>query len=239
MRWIIENVFPLLTGGLLIVVGLFTLPADAQDPHSPAANAGRPAAPGGNNSIVGFWRNAQGQARFNADGTGDMNGDTGRYEIHGNQITLIGSRGMVTLLFEVRNDILTLTLNGVAITMNRVREEAGPGGIRPELVGKWCWTSVVNAQHGARTSDRCFTLFANGTYQYHGLVDSYNPYGGATSESSDSGTWTATESTITAHSATRGTHVYTLEKRNHPKNHDPMLLLNGEAFVTYYQKPPW
>jgi hypothetical protein len=149
MRWVIENQYQLFACCLLTVLGIFTTPGYAQNPRSSAAHAGA------NNSIVGFWRNAQGHARFNADGTGDMNGDTGRYEIHGNQITLMGQQGQVTLLFEVRDDILTLTLNGASITMNRVREEAGPGGIRPELVGKWCWVSVVNAQQGARTSNRC------------------------------------------------------------------------------------
>jgi hypothetical protein len=32
---------------------------------------------------------------------------------------------------------------------------------------------------------------------------------------------------------------YAFEKRNHPKNNDPMLVINGDAFVTYYQRPPW
>lgn len=36
--------------------------------------------------------------------------------------------------FEVRGDTLTLAVNGVSLALNRVREEAGPGGIRPEMV---------------------------------------------------------------------------------------------------------
>jgi hypothetical protein len=36
----------------------------------------------------------------------------------------------------------------------------------------------------------------------------------------------------------RGTTVYTLEKRNHPKTGDPMLVLNGQPFVTYYKHAP-
>jgi len=98
---------------------------------------------------------------------------------------------------------------------------------------------MVNAQHGASMSNRCFTLNANGTYQYYGESDSYNPNGGVTSQSSDSGTWTATETALTTHSSAKGTQVFTLEKRNHPKNNDPMLVVNGQPFVTYYQKAPW
>jgi hypothetical protein len=30
-----------------------------------------------------------------------------------------------------------------------------------------------------------------------------------------------------------------LEKRNHPKTGDPMLVLNGQPFVTYFQHPRW
>ncbi len=47
------------------------------------------------------------------------------------------------------------------------------------------------------------------------------------------------EQTKTARSATGRVTTYQLEKRNHPKNNDPMLLLDGQSFVTYYQKPPW
>ena len=39
--------------------------------------------------------------------------------------------------------------------------------------------------------------------------------------------------------ATLGVTTYVLEKRNHPKNNEPMLVLDGQAFVTFYQKPPW
>ncbi len=191
------------------------------------------------NSVVGYWRNAQGHARFNADGTGEVDGENGRYEIHGNQLALIGPRGQISLAFEVHGDVLTLTVNGALITLNRVREEAGPGGVRQELVGQWCWISMVNAQQGGSTSSRCFTLDPNGTYQYKGETNSSNPNGAYGSQSSDSGTWTATETKLTTHSPTNGTQVFTLEKRNHPKTGDPMLVVNGQSFVTYGPKAPW
>ena len=71
-------------------------------------------------------------------------------------------------------------------------------------------------------------------------MDSYNPYGGASSESHDQGTWTATETSLTTRSVSGRVTVYRLEKRNHPKNvRDPMIVLNGETFVTAYAKAPW
>ena len=190
-------------------------------------------------AIVGDWRNGQGSARFNADGTGVMDGVGGRYTVSGNQVTLTGPQGSVTLGFEVRGDTLTLTGPGGSTMLSRVKQETGAGSVHQEMVGKWCWVTVTTAQQGGRTSDRCFTLSANGAYQYAGVVDSYGPNGGATSQSSDAGTWTATETTLTAQSRARGTVVYQLQKRNHPKTGDPMLVLDGEAFVTYFLHAPW
>ena len=64
--------------------------------------------------------------------------------------------------------------------------------------------------------------------------------GGATMQRNDSGAWTATETTLTTRSASGRVTTYRLEKRNHPKNvRDPMIVLNGEPFVTFYNKPPW
>src|ERR1039457_4748520 len=91
-------------------------------PAAPAATAPAPAgAPAGARaagSIVGSWRNATGSARFNADGTGVVDGTAGRYEVRGNQLTLIGAQGQATLPFEVRGDVLALTVNGLAVTLN-------------------------------------------------------------------------------------------------------------------------
>ena len=225
-------------GGLKLAIegAEYQLTRRGEAPPTWSAPAADPAASG---SIVGSWRNATGSARFNADGTGMVDGQPGRYEVRVNQLTLIGADGRITLPFEVSGDTLTLTVNSAAVKLNRVRETAGAGGILPELVGKWCWVTVVNAQQGARQSSQCYTLEANGAFAYAGGSDSYNPYGGVTSQSADSGTWTATETTLTARSRSGKTTVYMLEKRNHPKNRDPMIVLNGQTFVTFYNKPPW
>jgi hypothetical protein len=212
----------------------------APSPTPPPTAAPAPASTAAAAGIVGTWRGAQGMARFNADGTGTMDGIPGRYEIHGSQVTLIGAQGQLTLGFDVRGDVLTLTGAGGSAALNRVKEESGAGSVHQELVGKWCWISVTNANQGARQSSRCITLNSNGTYTYAGLTDSYNPYGGATSQSSDSGMWTATETTLTTRSAAGKVITYQLEKRNHPKNvRDPMIVLDGQSFVTAYNKPPW
>lgn len=40
-------------------------------------------------------------------------------------------------------------------------------------------------------------------------------------------------------SHTQGTGSHSLEKRNHPKNTDPMIVLNGRIFVPFFNKPQW
>jgi hypothetical protein len=196
------------------------------------------AAPAG---IVGTWRNSQGYAKFNADGTGEIDGNPGRYEIQGNQLTMIGAQGRVTVSFTLDGERLSLGANGAAIVLEREKARApGTAGVRPELVGKWCWMTQTNVQQGARQSNRCLTLDANGTYLFEGLTDSYGPNGGATGESRDTGTWEATDNTLTGRSRSGRVVTYRLEKRNHPKNtSDPMIVLDGQPFVTFYRKAPW
>jgi hypothetical protein len=197
-----------------------------------------------NSGIVGTWRNATATARFNADGTGDLNGSPGRYEIQGNMLTLIGADGRATVPFEITDDTLKMTVNNQVVIMERARpgETAAGGGegIRPELVGKWCYISITTANQGGRTSNQCITLMANGTYTYFAGTESSNPYGGTASQTADSGTWTATETSITGRSRSGKVTTFTLEKRNHPKNkNDPMIVLNGQPFVTATPKRPW
>lgn len=207
--------------------------------------AGRVAAP--SNSIVGDWQGPQGVVRFGADGSVMIAGKAYRYAVEGATLTLIAPDGQAALPFQLNGDVMVVSMNGQSIRFTRVAAGAtmtqnqGQNGVRQELVGKWCYQANVYATNGgARSSSQCFVLNPNGTYEYYGETDSYNPNGGSTGQSYDAGTWTATDTTITANSRTRGTTTYRLEKRNHPKNvNDPMLVLDGQAFVTAYQKPPW
>lgn len=114
-----------------------------------------------------------------------------------------------------------------------------PPELAAALAGKWCYISNVNANDGGRASSTCFVLNTDGTYVYHSESSSSGQYGGTASQSDDSGTWQATETQLTARSNSGQVQSYELGRQNHPKNNDPMLLINGQAFVTFYQKPPW
>jgi hypothetical protein len=142
---------------------------------------------------------------------------------------------------------LTLTIAGRATKFSRVTQSepqpagAKAGGSHPaELAGKWCYQSNVYANNGgARSASTCLVLNADGTYQYSAQSDNYNPNGSLVSDTQDYGTWTATENSISVVSKLRGPLTFTLEKRNHPKNGDPMLIIDGKALVTFYKKAPW
>jgi hypothetical protein len=113
------------------------------------------------------------------------------------------------------------------------------GSPLPELVGKWCYTANVQANDGGRQSNTCFQLNADGSYQYHSETSDSGQFGGNASQSDDEGRWQASGNTLTAQSSSGKVSTYVFEKRNHPKTNDPMLIFDGQSFVTYYQKPPW
>ncbi len=191
-------------------------------------------------SIVGMWRNATGYARFNADGTGLVDGVSGRYQFSNGQLAMSSAQDSLTVPAQVNGDVLTLTVNNQQVVLNRSNETPGAAGVRTELVGKWCWlSSLSSSSHTASSSSRCFTLTANGTYTYYGESGSYNPNGSVASQSGDSGTWTATDTSIIAISRSRGRQVYQLEKRNHPKTKDAMIVLDGQPYVTFFNRPRW
>jgi hypothetical protein len=190
--------------------------------------------------LVGAWRGPQGSMTFMADGSGLANGSPFRYEVSGAIVTMTGSDGVFRLTYSIDGSTLRLTGPTGQLVLSRVTEPSGGGSVSADLAGKWCYVSNVYATGGgARASNSCFTLYPDGRYEYAGETDSYNKFGGATSQSADRGTWTATPTSITAHSSSGKVTIFSLEKRNHPKNNDPMLVINGQAFVTFYQKPPW
>jgi hypothetical protein len=121
------------------------------------------------------------------------------------------------------------------------KDGGGKDGVLPELAGTWMWISNFNANSGGgRQTDTKLILNADGTYRYSCEHVSTNSFGAAWGSEHDSGTWTATADSITFRSARGSVRTSTLEKRNHPKNtNDPMIILDGKAFVTALRKDPW
>jgi hypothetical protein len=186
------------------------------------------------NGLVGLWKSNSTTVQIFKDGKLTINGAQFSYRVDGRFITLANNEGAARVEFQLDGDTLITLYQGERTVYQRVRRGSEPaeeaGGANPaELFGKWCYMSNVTASNGGRMSNTCFTLYPS----------SSNPYGGTASQQSDSGTWRVNGSTLIAISQSRGRQSFTLEKRNHPKTGDPMLVVDGDAFVTYAPKPPW
>jgi hypothetical protein len=162
--------------GLMFAVVLGASPAEAQEAVS---------------GVVGRWQSPDSEVVINADGTLTIDGTPFRYTIAGNVFTLIGSDGALPMPFELSGDRLTVVMSGEAIVLQRrpagsvATQGAGGQTGGSELVGKWCYQSNVTASNGGRMSDECFTVHANGTYQYYAETSSSGPNGGSASQQSD------------------------------------------------------
>lgn len=191
-------------------------------------------------TLAGTWKHATGTITFDAAGNGTSNGSAFRYRVEADALILTDDQATLRFTHVLEGDTLRLTgPTGAELVLTRSTGEAAAAP-NVDLSGKWCYVANVNATGGgARATNQCFTLHANGRYEYYGETDSYGPNGGATSQGSDAGTWTANATAITARSASGRVTTFQLERRNHPKTNDPMLVLNGQTFVTFHQKAPW
>lgn len=212
-----------------------------------------------NPALTGTWSGTvDGQAlsvTFDGKGAGQMQGRPIRYQVQG-ALLAVEDEGEVALYqFAVQGNRLQVSggqLPGVVSFKRGVAAAAAsPAPAAPNnanlaqaLVGKWCKSSSFSANAGGGSqSSACFELRGDGTYAY-GSERSASAYGGGawggtTGSSGDAGRWSATGTSLTAHSNSGQTSTYRLERRNHPKNRDPMLCLDGDCYVTYFQKAPW
>lgn len=215
-----------------------------------------------NPALAGHWHGEmEGQTvriQLDANGTGTSDGIPIRYQTMGRLLLVERQGQVITYGWELKNNQLHVgggDLPGILVLKRGQapassandganNAAAGSGGVARELVGKWCEVKNFSANAGGGSaSSSCFELRADGSYVYASerSMSAYAPgmYGGTSSSSNDAGRWTATASSITARSQRGTTTTYRLEKRNHPRNGDPMLCLDGDCYVTYYQKRPW
>jgi hypothetical protein len=223
---------------------------------SPPSNAG--------SSLVGTWIAQNEEITFTHEGKMIYNGAPLSYSLQSNQIVVQAPAGNITFEYTLNGNYLTLKSEGLNAMYTRKtgstttsqaaipaqpNVNAGDGIIDQTLVGKWSYVGTANNISGTFSNEEYVTLHANGTYEYYsetsGTASGTNMYGnqtfagGTASQSADRGTWRVNGNTIIATSQKTGVKVYQLQKRNHPKTGDPMIVLDGTAYVTYYQKAPW
>lgn len=205
------------------------------------------------NKLIGVWSGNGETIEFKSNGQCVYLGNTFPYEESQGHIILTTQQGKVMFAYTIQGQQLDLSANGQKVSYSRgVNNQAAKsnsssvkneGNIAQELVGKWCWTNVTTTNSGGSTSSRCIVLNANGTYEYaseRSMDTNTNTfYAGTSSQGSDRGTWYVQGDRIYYNSQTTGQGSYQLQKMNHPKNRDPMIVLDGETYVTFYQKPSW
>lgn len=124
-------------------------------------------------------------------------------------------------------------LVALLLTVSTAWAQYGPNP--PALCGQW----VAMSNSSGYSSNRTLTLHPDGTYEYWGESSSSGPYGSTAGQSGDRGTWYLQGNQIFANSQNEGPLVFTLILRNHPKTGDPMILLDGDAYVTATPREPW
>lgn len=120
-------------------------------------------------------------------------------------------------------------------------DAGGTQGANPaELTGQWIWLSNFTANSGGSQSNTWITLQSDGRYQWHHDSVSSNPNGAAWGSQDEAGSWSVVGDQITFRPDGGSAYTQTLEKRNHPKNrNDPMIVLDGKAYVTATGRRPW
>jgi hypothetical protein len=224
---------------LLFVVLAFSLHAHA----SPALHGTWSAAVDGQPLVVVFEGN----------GGGKVNATPMRWQTLG-RLLVMQQQGEqpVTYSFEAKDGKLSIgggDLSGVVVfsrgtaaaeaAAKKKAPKAAAGGAEA-LVGKWCKVSTYTANTGGSSRSTCFEFKADGSYTYQHEGSMSAPAGSMASQSADAGRWKVSGSQLVAQSQRGTSNTYALEKRNHPKNkRDPMICLDGECYVTFYNKPPW
>lgn len=210
-------------------------------------------------TLVGTWSGVYADTpltvTFGSDGSGTVNQASMRWQVMGN-LLFIEQDGEVTS-YQMQQQGASLVVSGgnfaSPVLMKRgLPTKPAAATTAPmqgkqassELIGKWCKGGSFSANGGGGSSSMiCFQLLADGSYRYahEGSMSAYAPgaWGGTASQSSDNGQWSVSGSVLTARSANGQVNNYRLEKRNHPKNRDPMVCLDGDCYTTYWQKSPW
>lgn len=245
-----------LSGGDLEKPILFTRQGSTSSGNSSKAVSTSPGTQSGTSKsagIVGFWTGNNESIEFRSNGECLYQEQTYPYTLVEDHVVLQTSEGNLMMSYKVEGNQLTLGVGGQTLIYTRGKSDAqrtqnvsakGAGNVARELVGKWCYVNVTSSNSGGSSSEQCITLYENGTYEYYGetsrSVNGLTYSGGTSSQGSDRGTWTYNGSRIFYQSQTgQGSGSYALEKRNHPKTNDPMIVLDGTTYVTFYQKAPW
>lgn len=215
-------------------------PVSSESTHSAAISLPDP-------NLIGIWSGQGETIEFDHAGNCKYLGQTYAFQAAAGQITLSSSQGQASFSYQIKGDDLILSGNNQRITYTRGTASqsvpANRGSVATELVGSWCYMNTTSTYSGGSSYSRCIALNGDGTYTFHAegsiSVNTGDLSGGTASQNSDSGTWYVQGDRIFYQSNSGQNGSYQLRKINHPKTGDPMIVLDGDSYVTKYQKAPW
>jgi hypothetical protein len=117
------------------------------------------------------------------------------------------------------------------------------GQIAPEIVGKWCYYNLANGTEG-KLSNTCVTLNADGTYEFFldgsAMRQGSTIFSGTPLQQTDYGNWWVDNGRIYYDSQSHGQGSFQFQKMNHPQDKAvPMIVLNGQSFVSSTPRDAW
>ena len=117
---------------------------------------------------------------------------------------------------------------------------AAQGRIPVELCGQWTYYSGGGTYTGGSYSvQRSVVLNQDGSYIYQGEASNSGGNGQSYGDGRDHGSWWIQGETLCAKSSVTGELTqYPIELRNN-KNGDPMIVIDGDAYVTATARAPW
>lgn len=211
--------------------------------------------------LIGKWTTEGADIEFKANGKGIYNGNPFTYTVNGNTLISTDNTGSNSFFFMFLGESLSLSGAGINVVLtkghkgykaetainatdnNSSANNSSGSGIDQSIVGKWCWIKASGNTQASSSSSKCININGNGTYSYsaEGSISGYGGgyYGGSSSQSADNGTWKVVGNKIHVNSRSQGFQILSFEKRNHPKNGDPMIVIDGDTYVTYNQRPSW
>ena len=206
------------------------------------------------NGIIGTWQNNELSALvFNSNGNGSFGGGNFTYTATSNKIFASSEDGYFIYNYKLVNSQIVVSggifPNPVTFSKNKTTINSNSsntnktGSIDKSIVGTWCCTNASSTYTSSSSNTRWIVINANGTYEYtyEGSIGGYGGsyYGGSSNQNSERGTWKLNGNTISIVSQNDGAQNLSFQKKNHPNTGDPMIVIDGDAYATYYQKSPW
>ena len=190
-----------------------------------------------------------------ADGGGLLDGQPIRYQAMGSNL-LIERQGSVTVyVFELRGGMLLVAggdLPGLLVLKPGASPQAaaapelpnaGQAGNPRDLLGQWCKASSGNTSAGGWFTQYCFTLNADGSYEYFSnsdrSVNTTSIRGRATGQVLDAGRWTVTGAALTAQSQSGRVTTYNLRRGRDPRNGEAQLCLEDDCYGAMQDGRRW